>query len=230
MDDINRQDGLCLLTFAAYGVPNYYNEITSDNDEDTPPTQEESSSIEDRSLSLERILTFAGLFLVCTGTGGIKPCVSAFGADQVVLKEEEDNKNVKKLEDPIIEGSSSTGTNPSNREELIREFFNSFYFCINVGALGSFAIIPIVRANWGFGAAFLIPTLFMMVALFVFASQRHYYKQRKRDDSLPSLYEILQLCVVILKERFYGVDTLQVRRKHAGVLAHGHDSSCTGTK
>jgi len=43
------------------------------------------------NLSFARFLSFGGLFLVCLGTGGIKPCVSAFGADQVALKPEDDD-------------------------------------------------------------------------------------------------------------------------------------------
>ena len=31
---------------------------------------------------LYRIMTFGGLFLIALGTGGIKPCVAAFGGDQ----------------------------------------------------------------------------------------------------------------------------------------------------
>lgn len=191
--------GLWLLTFASYGVPNYEEEIS---DEDT--TEETTN----QNLGLERTLTFLGLFLVCMGTGGIKPCVSAFGADQVVLNEEEETSNsvmTKKgkdtfIENPPVEGSTQI---TSNREERIREFFNSFYFCINVGALGSYAIIPLVRSRWGFTAAFLIPTLFMMVALLVFGSQQNSFKHRKRDDSQPSLLEVFQVCIVILKQRLY---------------------------
>jgi len=31
---------------------------------------------------LYRVMTFGGLALIALGTGGIKPCVSAFGGDQ----------------------------------------------------------------------------------------------------------------------------------------------------
>ena len=40
------------------------------------------------NLDLRRTLSFVGLFLFCLGTGGIKPCVSAFGADQITSIDE----------------------------------------------------------------------------------------------------------------------------------------------
>mmetsp|Transcript_18095 Transcript_18095/g.50297 ORF Transcript_18095/g.50297 Transcript_18095/m.50297 type:complete len:488 (+) Transcript_18095:217-1680(+) len=79
-------------------------------------------------------------------------------------------------------------------EPLLREFFNSFYVCINVGALVSFATIPIVRARHGFAASFLVPACFMVTALLLFWSQRRSYKHRSpRDPSQPSLLQTLSV-------------------------------------
>ena len=172
-------------------------------------------------------LTFVGLIFVCLGTGGIKPCVSAFGADQVVL---EDNDQMNPASDST--SSSTTELNPyldnnkdasevvleddnshreekvdisqENKENSVREFFNSFYFCINVGALLSFAIIPMIRANYGFGATFFLPTMSMMGALGIFMSQRKAYKHRIRDFSQPSLLTTLHVCSRILCTNFCG--------------------------
>ena len=41
----------------------------------------------------QRWLTLIGLFFICVGTGGIKPCVSAFGADQVIAKRGDTGEN-----------------------------------------------------------------------------------------------------------------------------------------
>jgi dipeptide/tripeptide permease len=223
----------------------------------------------DKSLPLTRGLTFIGLFLACAGTGGIKPCVSAFGADQVILGEFGDDNDPKDddhgmtnedvgSEDTAIsidteneylsppdattydiKGDSKTDRNPPNppkgsklqpngensigEAEAIREFFNSFYVAINVGALLAFTFIPVVRAKYGFGAAFLLPCIAMISALAVFMSQRKTYKHRPvgdhtqyplhpQDDSelphhrlqdyqSPSLFQILQACLEILKRR-----------------------------
>lgn len=112
----------------------------------------------DSSLLFRRIMSFSGLFLVCLGTGGLKSCVSAFGADQVAAKEENDGI--------MDENTDSEG---------VRLFFSYFYFCINVGALVSIAIVPIIRAHFGFGSAFLVPSIFMVCVMFVFISKRREY-------------------------------------------------------
>eukprot|EP00112_Aurelia_sp_Birch-Aquarium-sp1_P006295 Seg1697.12 transcript_id=Seg1697.12/GoldUCD/mRNA.D3Y31 product="Origin recognition complex subunit 2" protein_id=Seg1697.12/GoldUCD/D3Y31 len=58
-----------------------------------------------------------GLLLIAIGTGGIKPCVSAFGGDQF----------------------------EAGQEEKLQSFFSIFYFSINVGSLLSMLITPILR-------------------------------------------------------------------------------------
>lgn len=39
-------------------------------------------------LSGARALTITGLFLIALGSGGIKPCVAAFGAEQFKMPEQ----------------------------------------------------------------------------------------------------------------------------------------------
>ena len=223
--------GLCLLTLGAYSVVWGASTTTAGDSEttmleDEVDTKDEKEDSSKENLIMERFLTFSGLLLVCTGTGGIKPCVSAFGADQVALEDTNEEKKTEERGDPMTEGSAQVGEHSNGsliREERIREFFNSFYFCINMGALGSFAIIPLIRARWGFGAAFLVPTLFMMAALLVFASKRNSYKHRKRDESQPSLYRILQVCLKILKTR------LCRSKLCTTVFSRIHSSSATST-
>ena len=60
-----------------------------------------------------------GLTLVAFGTGGIKPCVSAFGGDQF---------------------------HPS-QVQAISTYFSIFYFAINAGSVLSMFITPIMRQN-----------------------------------------------------------------------------------
>lgn len=60
-----------------------------------------------------------GLVLVAFGTGGIKPCVSAFGGDQF---------------------------HPSQLD-AITTYFSIFYFAINAGSVLSMFITPIIRQN-----------------------------------------------------------------------------------
>lgn len=60
-----------------------------------------------------------GLFLIALGTGGIKPCVSAFGGDQFT----------------------------SDQSRLLQSFFSVFYFAINAGSLLSMLITPVLRGR-----------------------------------------------------------------------------------
>ena len=61
----------------------------------------------------------AGLLLIALGSGGMRPCVNAFGADQF--------------------GRGAREEKASSR------FFSLFYFAVNIGALFSIFITPILR-------------------------------------------------------------------------------------
>eukprot|EP00897_Mesotaenium_endlicherianum_P001940 jgi/Mesen1/1774/ME000014S01180 len=97
-----------------------------------------------------------GLGLIALGTGGIKPCVSAFGGDQV-------------------EAARAPGP---GREQLVRVFFSTFYFAINAGATLSTLVTPVLRSSFSYAAAFAAPAVLMLVALFVFWSGRAGYVHR----------------------------------------------------
>ncbi|XP_078433582.1 peptide transporter 2 [Wolffia australiana] len=94
---------------------------------------------------------FAGLYFIALGTGGIKPCVSSFGADQ--FDDTDPIERVKK-------GS----------------FFNWFYFSINLGALVSSSLLVWIQDNKGWGLGFGIPTVFMAIAIFSFFSGTPLYR------------------------------------------------------
>lgn len=95
-----------------------------------------------------------GLFLLAIGTGGIKPCVSAFGGDQF---------------------------HPSQTRQ-IQLFFSLFYFAINSGSVLSTIISPLLRKTQCFGsedcysAAFGLPAILMILALVIFLSGYKKYK------------------------------------------------------
>lgn len=85
-----------------------------------------------------------GLALIALGTGGIKPCVAAFGGDQFKMPEQ---------------------------ERQLQTFFSVFYFSINAGSLISTFITPIIREdvecfgdNTCYSLAFGIPAILMLVA------------------------------------------------------------------
>ncbi|NNE93208.1 MAG: MFS transporter [Verrucomicrobiales bacterium] len=82
----------------------------------------------------------AGLALICIGSGGIKPCVSAHVGDQFGTK---------------------------NRH-LLTKVFNWFYWSINLGAFISSAMTPWLMQWWGPHLAFGVPGILMALATFVF--------------------------------------------------------------
>ncbi|KAG7352880.1 POT family protein [Nitzschia inconspicua] len=199
--------GLCFLTLGAYQVSS----VGRSRNQEDPNTNPEHVEATD-NLLYEKVATFLGLFLVCLGTGGIKPCVSAFGADQIALGESNERrkrndthsdhrKNSDDFEESMEQEQHVEELQLQSAQEDISRFFNSFYFCINLGALSSFAIIPIIRSNFGFGAAFLVPTIFMSTALLVFLSQRRQYKHRIHNLSQPPLSRVLRHCVSLLWSR-----------------------------
>ncbi|XP_018342847.1 PREDICTED: peptide transporter family 2-like isoform X2 [Trachymyrmex septentrionalis] len=95
-----------------------------------------------------------GLILIAVGTGGIKPCVSAFGGDQFVLPQQ---------------------------EKQLAMFFSIFYFSINTGSLISTILTPVIRKTECFGAdcyfvAFLVPAVLMIISIVVFVTGKRMYK------------------------------------------------------
>ncbi|KAH8415418.1 hypothetical protein KR222_011065, partial [Zaprionus bogoriensis] len=101
-------------------------------------------------------VTILGLLLIAIGTGGIKPCVSAFGGDQFKL--------------------------PEQRTELAR-FFSLFYFAINAGSMISTTVTPILRADvhcFGdddcYSLAFGVPAVLMIISMVIFVTGRRLYK------------------------------------------------------
>jgi POT family proton-dependent oligopeptide transporter len=89
---------------------------------------------------------YVGLGLIAFGSGGIKPCVSAFLGDQF----------------------------KSNQGHLLRKAYAAFYWAINFGSFFSMALIPQIKEKswaWAFG----VPGIFMGIATLIFwLGRRHY--------------------------------------------------------
>ena len=90
---------------------------------------------------------YLGLFLIALGSGGIKPCVSAFVGDQF----SQGNKHLAKL------------------------VFDAFYWIINFGSFFASLLMPYFLKTWGPSIAFGIPGVLMFIATFIFWLGRHKY-------------------------------------------------------
>ncbi|XP_042503187.1 protein NRT1/ PTR FAMILY 8.3-like [Macadamia integrifolia] len=121
----------------------------------------------------EQAIFFFGLYLIALGTGGIKPCVSSFGADQF-----DDTDPVERVK----KGS----------------FFNWFYFSINIGSLISSSFLVWIQDNAGWGMGFGIPTLFMAIAIASFFLGTPLYRFQKPGGS--PLARMCQVLVASLRK------------------------------
>ncbi|KAK6629287.1 hypothetical protein RUM43_003104 [Polyplax serrata] len=107
--------------------------------------------------------TMIGLILIALGTGGIKPCVSAFGGDQFVLPEQEDQ---------------------------LQKFFSIFYFAINSGSFISTFLTPILREIPCFGndncysLAFGVPAVLILLAIVIYFGGKKFYTIKKPEGNV----------------------------------------------
>ncbi|KAM8974923.1 solute carrier family 15 member 1 [Pelodytes ibericus] len=121
-------------------------DLTDGNKDGTPDT-----------IDVHIAMSMIGLVLIALGTGGIKPCVAAFGGDQ--FDESQDKQRSR--------------------------FFSIFYLSINAGSLLSTIITPILRGQECgiysqqkcYPLAFGVPAALMVVALVVFIGGSSMYKK-----------------------------------------------------
>ena len=119
---------------------------------------------------------FAGLALICLGSGGIKPCVSAHVGDQF--------------------GKSN--------HHLLSRVYNGFYFSINFGSFFSTLLTPWLLERYGPHWAFGVPGGLMAIATFMFWLGRHrfvhippsghgFFKEAFSRDGLIALGKLIPL-------------------------------------
>ncbi|XP_072434119.1 solute carrier family 15 member 1-like isoform X2 [Chiloscyllium punctatum] len=143
------------------------------------------------NLAVHVALAMIGLILIALGTGGIKPCVSAFGGDQF------EEHQVKQR----------------------RQFFSVFYLSINAGSLISTIITPILRgqecghvAQACYPLAFGVPAALMAIALIVFIGGSPLYMKSTPEGNI-----MLKVCKCIwfaLKNRFRHRSNQFPKREH----------------
>lgn len=134
------------------------------------------------------ILVF-GLLLIAMGTGGIKPCVSSFGADQIIFDESDGVVNGADDRDDGADNNNSNRNNNRNNNIVISDrkakmvslYFNIFYLSINFGCI-SILITPIVRSHFScfnhhscYPLAFSIPTALLIGSTIIFWAGKSYY-------------------------------------------------------
>ncbi|KDP38575.1 hypothetical protein JCGZ_04500 [Jatropha curcas] len=120
---------------------------------------------------------FFALALIALGTGGIKPCVSSFGADQ--FDEADDEEFTKKF-----------------------SFFNWFFFAINMGAMLGVTVLVYVKEKKGWGWGFGVPTGVMIVSIIILVAGTRYYRFQKPMGS--PFTRFLQVIVASVRNHLGG--------------------------
>ncbi|XP_051260728.1 solute carrier family 15 member 1 [Dicentrarchus labrax] len=137
-------------------------------------------------------LSMVGLFLIALGTGGIKPCVAAFGGDQF----------------------------SDSQDKQRRTFFSVFYLCINGGSLLSTIITPILRAQECgiysqqkcYSLAFGVPAALMVVALVVFiVGSGMYYKAEPQGNIMLDVCKCIGFAI---KNRYRHRSSQYPKKEH----------------
>ncbi|XVF86016.1 hypothetical protein PTKIN_Ptkin17bG0167000 [Pterospermum kingtungense] len=151
---------------------------------------------------------YLSLLLAALGSGGIRPCVAAFGADQFI---EDDPRQPKKT----------------------WVYFNWYYFALGVAILTASTVLVYIQDNVGWGWGLGIPTITMAFAIILFIIG---YKMYRHLDPAGSPYtRVLQVCVAAFKKRkakisdanlLYSNQELDASISKDGVFHHSQHLKC----
>lgn len=117
---------------------------------------------------------YISLLLTALGSGGIRPCVVSFGADQ------------------FDESDPTQGTKTY-------KFFNWYYFAMGGSMLVAVTVLVYVQDNIGWGWGFGIPTIAMFLSIIAFIVAYPIY--RHLDPSGSPFIRLLQVGVAAFRKR-----------------------------
>jgi POT family proton-dependent oligopeptide transporter len=117
----------------------------------------------------DRMGFYTGLFLIALGSGGIKPCVSAFVGDQF----------------------------DSSNRHLASVVYDAFYWIINFGSFFASLLVPYFLKVYGPMVAFGIPGVLMFIATVILWVGRHRYVMV--PPSPPDPHSFLRVAMTALR-------------------------------
>lgn len=137
------------------------------------PTQENCKE----ASSSQLWVLYLCLLLTSLGTGGLRPCVVTFAADQL------DMRKASKL------GQSRKRWN----------FYNLFYFCVTMATLTALTVVVYIQdnVNWGWGLGLLTIAMALSVVAFVVGSPFY----RKVEPGGSPFVRLTQVIVASLRKR-----------------------------
>lgn len=119
-------------------------------------------------------ILYISLLLTAIGSGGIRPCVVSFGADQYDETDPEQKRSTWK-------------------------FFNWYYFCMGASMLVAVTVIVYIQdfVGWGWGLG--IPTIAMGISIIAFVFGYPLY--RNLDPAGSPFTRLVQVCVAAYNKR-----------------------------
>ncbi|KAG6488637.1 protein NRT1/ PTR FAMILY 5.6-like [Zingiber officinale] len=111
-----------------------------------------------RSLRLHEIIFFLSMYLISVGTGGHKPALESFGADQF-----DDNDATER------------------RKKM--SYFNWWNFALCSGLILGVTVIVYVEDNVSWWLAYVLLTAVMTISIMIFVAGRHIYRYRAPEGS-----------------------------------------------
>ncbi|KAM5569362.1 protein NRT1/ PTR FAMILY 3.1-like [Rosa sericea] len=126
-------------------------------------------------------ILYFSLLLTSLGSGGIRPCVVTFAADQL------NYKNKTKV-------NTKSGINIQKWN-----FFNWYYFCMIVATLAALTVVVYVQDHVGWGWGLGIPTVAMALSVVAFVIGSPLYKKLKPGGS--PLVRLAQVIVAAFHKR-----------------------------
>ncbi|KAH7842964.1 hypothetical protein Vadar_011128 [Vaccinium darrowii] len=118
------------------------------------PTQENCKE----ASYLQLWVLYTSLLLTSLGLGGLRPCIVTFAADQLGMSKKE-------------------------MESRSWNFFNWYFFCLELASLTALTFVVYVQEHVGWGWGLGIPTLAMALSIVVFIVGSSYYKKQKPEGS-----------------------------------------------
>ncbi|XAR48309.1 hypothetical protein NMG60_11031080 [Bertholletia excelsa] len=137
-----------------------------------PPCPTQVNCIEASSLQLW--VFYISLLLNSFGSGGIRPCVVTFAADQIDMSK-------------------------SKVESRSWNFFNWYFFCMAMASLTALTVVVYVQDNVGWTLGFAIPTFAMAFSVIAFVVGSPLYVKLKPGGS--PLVRLAQVIVAAMKKR-----------------------------
>ncbi|KAF8719765.1 hypothetical protein HU200_024521 [Digitaria exilis] len=137
-----------------------------------------------RASGLQLAVLYLSLLFTSLGSGGIRPCVVAFGADQF-----EQQKQQQESEEAAAKAEA----------ERKRRYFNLYFFTMGFAVLLALTVVVYIQENVGWGWGFGIPAIGMLVSIVVFLVGYPIYVLLKPEGS--PFTRLVQVVAAAFKKR-----------------------------